>query len=209
MAVVRLEALRALADVIGAEIPDFLEICAGPAPVGQLLVFPSLAINPGKYLYHPDQALEQHDPGPGKVVMNVGRFQGSVELRIFSENRNQRAELEQRVVNFFLGRVGAPGVRVTVVSACPELGDWVASWELEDFEWRDEQAFDNNWQSAITVTSTLPALVTRCDAYTIDQLQLGVTSDFVTAATPDLHALPDVEVVQINQDGTFAPVPAP
>ena len=201
MAVVRIEALRGLGAALRCAIPSLPPICFGQQPANKALKFPSLAIDPRQWKYHPDQAAETHEPSPNAVVMNVGRHQADVEIRIGAATLFERYELEQKILDLFLGTPGHPGVLLTQITACESLGDWTAAWELESDEWRDERAFDRQFYSLIMITGIIPALVTRRGAYTINQLQLGLDLSGPTSTLP----LSDLDVVQINQDGTISP----
>jgi len=209
MAIIRLEALRGLELAITCAIPELEgRVCVGQAPAGHPLGFPSLQIDPRRWTYFPDQALETYEPAPNAVVMNVGRHQADITIRIGASNLYKRYELEQKLLDLFLSTPLHPGVLFAQVTACEALGPFTAAWELDTDEWRDEKAFDKEFYSNVTVLGIIPALVTRRDAYTIDQLQLGLnitptpTDGNLPPFTP-----PGVEVVQVNSDGTITPVP--
>ena len=72
-------------------------------------------------------------------------------------------------------------------------------------EWRDDLAFDSEFYSLIRAVGTIPALVTRRGAYTIEQLQLGLHLTPTPGTLPATFAPPEVEVVLINTDGTISP----
>lgn len=208
MAVIRLEALRQLAAKIRCEVAEFVSACIGQADPSRRETFPSLSIQPGPWIYNPHQADEHHDPAPDRVVMNVGYHEGTIELRIGAATSYQRALLEQKVLDVFLGTPLKPGVLLTPVLACPALGDFTAAWTLEEDRWIEEFAFDNDWYSQISVIGVVPALVTRKNSHTIEQLQLGLTEDFGVAVDENtFNTTQGIEVVQVNQDGTISPVP--
>lgn len=210
MAVIRLDALDALAQAIACGVPALSgAICVGQADPSHELAFPSLAIKPIRWTYSPHQAEEHFDPAPDRVVMDVGYWEGDVQLILGAKTAFRRYELEQQVIDLFLSKPLAPGVLDTPVLACRDkLGEYIASWELESDSWEDNAAFDQEFFSTIIVTGVLPALVTRKGSYTIEQLQLGLTEELGLAADPaTFNTLPEIEVVQVQSDGSIQPVP--
>jgi hypothetical protein len=207
MAVVRIEALRALAAQIEAVVPALAgKVKAGQASSSVEQTYPTLTLTYGPLTYEPAQELESAtigDPSAGVVVFNVGAHSGPCQLSIVATTVGERMQLEQDVVNVFLAREGAPGVVVVPVTTTPELGDWIAAFELTDDQWIDRDAFDRKLEALIQVNAVIPALVTRTDVYEIDELLLGLSTDF--AAAPTSMTAPSVEVVEIHDDGTITP----
>lgn len=209
MAVVGIEAIRYLAKAIMCVIPELSgRICLGQADPRKELALPSVTIDPVRWTYHPDQALEVYEPAPNAVVMNVGRHESDVALNIGAKTTSKRYELEQKILNLFLETPLHPGILFGQVTACECLGPFVAVWELESDEWRDDRAFDQQFYSQIMLTATIPALVTRRDVYSIEQLQLGLnmTADPQDGDPPAITDL-SVDLVQVNEDGTISAVP--
>lgn len=209
MAVVRLEALAGLARAIMCAIPELRDrVCVGQADAGHAMTFPSLTIVPrGAWKFYPDQAEEVFEPSPNCVVMNVGTHQATLDVRLGAATLYQRYALEQKLVDLFLSTPLRPGVLLTQITACENLGPFVAAWEYEDDEWRDEKAFSQEFYSEIAITGTIPALVTRAGAYRIESLRLGL-QETSTPSDQNLpsFAPPDVAVVQINADGTITAI---
>lgn len=202
MAVVRLEALRALANTLAACLPQLeVGVCVGQRPYGSVQGWPNISVYPFRWTYTPHQALEVYEPAPDTVIMDVGHHTASVQVRIGAATAGERYELEQAFLDVFLGTPLKPGVLITRVTACENLGPFVAAWTLDDDDWDDERAFDSEYYSTITLTGVIPALVTRRGAYTIEQLQLGITPD-LTQTDMD----PPTQVVQVNEDGTISAV---
>lgn len=210
MAVVRLEALKALRQRILDEVPSLMaeHVRVEPATPDEKLCFPSLLIQPLGFKYIPDQDDEVYDPaGEDRIVVNVGRFEARVQLRLAAATLDDRYRLEDELTNAFLRTEGHPGVLLTVVTACPDLGDFLAAWEFEETEWRDEKAFDTQWWAVTELMGTIPALVTREGVGTIEDLRLGLSHDFETEFTSEtFDTSPKVEVVKIAEDGTITPV---
>jgi hypothetical protein len=205
MAVVRLEAMRGLRAAIECAIPDLHDhICVGQAPPDHLKKWPNLAIDPGRWRYEPDQEMEHHEFGADRVVFNVGRHDAAVVLRLGAQMIGQRAELEQRLIDLFLADEHRPGILLTPITSCAELGEFVAAWALDEDEWQDDDAIERHHFSVVTLSATIPALVTRCGIYRINDLRLGL-ADFGVTADPATFGTV-AEVVRINEDGTITPL---
>lgn len=213
MAVLRLQALDALAACIGDFAPSLRgKIQPGPAESGKRLCFPNLAIIPVRFRFFPDQEAEvgeltgvppQGLP-PNTALLNVGRHEGTIQLRLGAMTHRQRAQLEEEILAAFLSREGSPGVLVTVVPTCHNA---TVAWELDTDEWENERAFDKKWYSVLTVAAQLPALVTRGSVYTIEELRLALTEDLSTPIS-DLPATA-IETVDIAEDGTISVAAGP
>jgi len=213
MAILRLEALNELAQCIAERIPALKgRICAGPAESPHRLQFPSLVIDPVRFRYFPDQAAEPtelSEPAPTgippkTVLLNVGRHEGTVQLRLGAGTKRLRAELEQKILNLFLEREGAPGVLVMTVPQCHNA---LIAWELDTDEWENEKAFDKKWYSVLTVAAQIPALVTRGSVHTIEEIRLTLTED-LQAPISDVPASAQ-ETVTISTDGTVSTAAGP
>lgn len=214
MSVVRIEALRALAALIQLEIPELNgRVCTGVAPPGEFEEYPNLSIQPTQWKYAPEQAEERAVLPGNRLVMRVGEHECACVLSIMTTSIGKRWELEARVLDLFLRTrhpltgVHMPGVIVMPVVACPELGEWICTFDLESDEWIDSLALDRRYESRIVVTATIPALVVDTPVYTIKDLILGVTEDMTTVFTPSTAIPPAVELVQINADGSIASWP--
>jgi hypothetical protein len=211
VSVVRIEALRALAALIQLEIPELQgHVCTGVAPAGELEAFPNVSIQPTKWTYNPEQAEERATLPGNRQVMRVGEHECACVLSVVATSPAQRWELEDKILNLFLRTrhpltgVHMPGVIVLPITACPELGAWFATYDLESDEWIDTLALDRIYESRIVITATVPALVVDTPVYTIESLILGVTEDLTTSFSPSTAIPPAVELVRINSDGSIA-----
>jgi len=202
MAIVRLEALKQLGKEIACAVPELKDrICIGQAPGSREIRWPHLAIIPVTWAYEPNQAREVDSPAPDRVIMEVGAHTARVQFRLGAADIYTRIALEQKIIDLFLSTPLHPGILLTDVAACPL--EFRASWELQEDEWRNEAAFDKAYYSITQVNGIIPALVTRLGAWTIDQLQIGLTEEF--GASP--FGPPSVEVVIVAEDGTISPAP--
>lgn len=206
---VRVASIRRFRDVLSDAIPSLEgRVGVGQQPQNNVKRYPCLNLFPVKWKYLPDQASEALDPVDDRVVENVGRFETILQMRLSVATLNQRQEIEQDILDFFLMQEDRPGILVTTVSTIPELGDFVTSWELETDEWRDEKAFDNQSDTIIELTGTIPALVSRGGVYRMDEVLLGITHDFETSFTEaTFNSSAAIEPrVQVNEDGTITTV---
>lgn len=207
--VVRIEALAALAALIQARIPELVDrVCVGTPPPGHDERVPNVAIEPTKWLYMPQQA----DAGiamPGnRVVFSVGDHECACVLSILANSPIARARLEQQVLDLFnskhpLTGMIMPGVLVFTITTCPALSSFVVSFDLESDEWINARVLDRLYESRITITAKIPALVVDAPIYTINELILGVTEDLESTFTPATAIPPAVELVTITESGSI------
>jgi hypothetical protein len=208
MGAIRLESMTALRTALLAVVPT-LEIRVGQQLPNKNLCLPSLVIRPTSFRYHPNQEEDYVPPDPDEtvVISQVGTHEGLVQLLLYTATSGDRYTIEQKLIDAFLTPEGRPGVLLTTVSGDPDLGTFLASWELDEEEWVDEKAFSNQLGSLLPVMATIPALIKRTGVPTIDELVLALTNDFETVFTPETLVPPAVELVEINDDGTISSPP--
>ena len=208
-AVVRLEALKSLGAAIElgiSELRDHVEIVQ--VPPEQKLTFPSLALVGSKYRYTPFQEAEATDdtgdtiePDESSLVVSLGCWETTVQMRLACATLADRYALEESLTELWMQREGAPGVLCTTVTACPLLGNVLASWTLNDSDWTDDMAFSSQHWAVAEIEGVIPVLVTRRGVYSLDELRLGLTNDFTIPATSAGFDTV-VPVVKINENGT-------
>jgi hypothetical protein len=207
--VVKLEAFNTLQAAIEAHIPelrDHVEVVQAPPDQG--LSFPSLAIVTGKLRHYFAQEGVVAQPTNHSAVVCVGAWQGTVQLRLACATPGARYELEERLTGpegLFFRVEDQPGLLLTQVTACPQLGNILASWDLDDSAWDEEYAFSSQEWAVLNLQATIPALALRDGVYTIKELRFGVTNDF---STPETSAAFDrlPLTVRVNEDGTITPL---
>lgn len=227
--IIKIQALDRLADIIGCEIKELRgKICVGPATRDKRLRFPSLSLIPQRFSFLPDQADERdhvigadYSFGPRTAIFNVGLWQGVIELRLGEKTPRKRYELEYKLEQVFLGnahgadlptrddRAGREWMRPGIILIdVPECDNARCAFELEDDTWENEKVFSNEWYSVMRITANIPALVKAKNIPIISNLQLSLTHDLntVVASPADADALPDIETVQVLEDGTTIPV---
>lgn len=199
-------ALRALGELIQSQVPELQELlCDEQADPGHHLMLPSLAIIPIRWVYNPCNAEEGHEPSPDTLVMDVGWHEGPVQLILTCETAGQRAELEQKIVNMFLGEELSPGVRVVTVDTIPELGTFYASFDYDEDAWEEGDKFEGRSQSIMRLTGSVPALTTRQDAHPMNTVQTGVLESADDVEIEDNEFPSGTEVVEVAEDGSITP----
>lgn len=163
---------------------------------------PSVRLIPGKYTFEPWQEREADDTQPDRVFLEVGTFEGTVELRCYACNKTEREEIEDAVLNAFLSTELAPGILTAqtvplTVGGFATIYQAVASFALDTEEWREEMVFNKKRASFMDVTAWYPALATRGETYTIEQLILAFNEDLSSDAVG--------EKVLVADDGTTTP----
>lgn len=210
MAVIKLEALQRLKEAIEVGVPELCgRIHAGVSPPNHRQEFPCLTINVvGRWRYEPEQEQEFSEPAvvANTLVVCVGEWQGTIQLVLQTATLDERYVLEQQLTDLFLSTEGHPGVLLTVVTNCPELGDFLASWEFDDVEWDDEMVFDARIGATIVCTGLVPALITRGDVHTITDLRLGLGDLGSNSAAGTFVSTETVAVVSVSENGDLTKV---
>lgn len=202
---VRIEALKALGDAIVAVAPELTgHVSIGQAPPASKQVYPSLAIVAPRLRFYPAQALEHAELANNVVIYNVGAHEGPVQLRLLSATLQERWTIEAKVLDLFLATPMRPGIAVVPVTSNPDVGQWLAAFELDSDDWGDAAAFDHEYESLLSVNAVIPALVARSPVYKIETLRLQL-ADIATVDNSARYAPPGVEVVVVNEDGTLSP----
>lgn len=207
MSIVRLEAYRRLQAQIESAISELDgHVRILQVPPDQSWSAPSLAlIPPERHGFYRQQESEHSKPTTSTLVVEVGWWTGTAQLRVAHATQAQRNDLEERLTQLFWQRENAGGVLLSPVTACSDYGNFTASWELNDSGWDEEFAFSSQHWSVTELSVTIPALVTRQGVYSIDELRLGLTQDFsVSATSAAFDAMPGL--VRVNEDGTITPL---
>jgi hypothetical protein len=186
-----------------------MKVTTPQVPYTQDMEYPSIAIVPMAFTFaEPLQEDEVEDVQPYTLLVNVGDFEGSVEVRVAANSAFEREEIEQRILELMLSTEFAPGylgietdpVRLGGVQY---LHRALASFELAREQWREEMVFSNERYSYLTLDTTFPALVSRGSAqqpiYTIETLVLAINHD-LASDVPD-------EQRQVHQDGSITVYP--
>jgi hypothetical protein len=173
--------------------------------------FPSVALLPSVFAFtpsEPDEVYENEDEDDGKVLLDVGEFDGAMELQLYTKSKPERELYEQRILDLFLSQEGSPG---TLFVETPELtvGGYVSlhtveiKVRLDSEEWNEEFSFDAKRYSFLDLEVAFPALVAR-DAVTIEDLQIALQR--MGAADDDYETLSATEeaVAQSTRERSFS-----
>lgn len=200
---IKMAACTALQAALQAALPG-VTVTVPQAAFNKDVVYPSIAIVPGQFNYDSNfQEHEQDTTVTGQLLVSVGDFEGTVELRLAAQNQFQRQELEEQVLQVFLATEGAPGMLITQTPAVKVGGvqylyQAIAAFEWDQRAWREEMVFNDERYSYLTLNAAFPALASR-QAYTIETLVLAIGHDLEDETV-------DYEV-QINSDGSMTPYP--
>lgn len=207
MAIVKLDALNALAAAIATAVPALAgKVVVQQAVSSKIESWPNLSISlAGKMEFNPADRLLQQDLGNNVVVWNVGAHEGPLQMRLVATSSRERMDLEQQVIDFAMARDLGPGVIVVPVVSAAVI-NWTAAFEYEDSQWQDVRAIEREYDAVLTFNAVIPALVTQSPVYDINKLFLGLTDDMTSTVTAQSFTTdPSIAVVSINQDGTLSP----
>jgi hypothetical protein len=196
-----------LADYITAQIPSLAARAVHAEPEDDA-TYPSAVVMPRRFVFQPFQEDEVWAPDDSmERVVEVGAFEGRVELRLYALSAPQREEYEDKLTALFLSRTDAPGVLVVTCPAVTIAGqvspptevstyDAPVAFTLDDTEWEDEKVFDKRRYTYLTLGLNLPALLLQ-SVYTIEEYVLAINHDLASD-------IPDEEV-QITEEGDVSP----
>jgi hypothetical protein len=184
-----------------------MQVFVGPAAAAdgeEQAKFPAVRVLPGKFSFMPWQDREVDDTFPDDLILQVGTFEGTVELRATGRSPEEREAVQDAVTDAFLQRVGAPGVLVAYtepvqISRQAVLYSAPAAFELSDEDWRDELVWAKRRYAFLTLDAQYPALVDR-KVPTIETLVLSFDLDIEDPPVIDHE-------VQVHQDGSATPYP--
>lgn len=196
-------AAAVLAAHIKERIPVLQHVHSVWAEPEEANAYPCAVIVLRRSAYEPNQAGEVLDRDDG-VVVTLGRWSATFELRLYATTPTQRGDLEQAVIDLFMEAEGLPGVIPLplpnlFVSGAPTVYQPVVAFDITSAEWREEMAFAKKRFSFIDVDASLPVLALR-NAPNIEQLVSALASQ--PAESPATMASEEVE---IDEDGTIGP----
>lgn len=188
MSLVKRAACDALAQFIQTQIPELAgSVFALWSDEEAEAVYPSVALVPGKLVLNPWQEDEVDDTDPEVLVLEVGDFEGDVELRVYAKSAPERERIGQLVQDLWFQREGAPGVLVTQTAPVPlnvsgtqtaTIAPALAAFTIDDETWQEERVFSKKRFDFMTVGLQLPCLVARAvPTITSVQVTLAVEND--------------------------------
>lgn len=179
MSLIRIRALEVFRDKIECAVPALVgKVCAGQNKHPHMVDYPHCSVMLMRGQYLPDQACLHSSPSPSTAVYRVGRIEATAQIRLGSANCDERYILGDAILNeVFMQDCLRPGICTFNV---PDCYDALVAWELENWSWDDEFAFNNKWYSVLTCTAQIPVLVRKGGVYSIDEICLQFTEDLQT-----------------------------
>jgi hypothetical protein len=165
------------------------------------VTYPSVVIIPQAFTFEPETAEDvwwDAVTDDGKVLQEVGTFDGLLEIQLYTNSAPQREQFEEAILQAFLSTPGAPGTiclntPTLTVNGLVSLYSAPILYRLDDEDWREEFAFESRRFSFLDVVVSFPALTVR-DAYTLDSLRVAITEN-LDGETPR-------EVYEVQEDGS-------
>ncbi len=197
---IRIRALQVLADLVQSCVPELRgKVCGGASENPHRLEFPSLGIYGVRFTFFPDQQEFIRKLGATRALFNIGRVEGTIQMRLGASSARQRYELEDKILEkVFWADIDRPGIALLTIQDC---NDARVAFELDGSSWEDEKAFDRKWFSVLTARLQLPVLVTQSPVYDIAEIRLTVTEDLTTPIVSVPAA--EKETVSIDELGGF------
>jgi hypothetical protein len=145
---------------------------------------PSVVVLPRRMKFMQWQDDELDESVPDKLLVNVGEFEGTAEIRIVGLGKYERGLVEQAVLDALLSG-DVPGT--TVLQAAPvKVGatqyehEPLIAYTLDEEDWREELVFENERYSFLTLGLNYEAFASR-DVWILDQIVLAFTEDLDSA----------------------------
>lgn len=199
MSLIKKAAAEALASFIEAQIPELGgHVFSSWADEENDASWPAVVVLPGRLQFMPWQEDEIDDSDPNILILSVGDFEGTAELRVYAKSQAEREHVGQLVTDLFMSREGAPGVLVAPTkpialnviggTRSPALASTFAAFTFDADEWNEERVFSKKRFQFCDVGMVFPCLVAR-SVPTILQLlletQAAVALDLSQAAPAD------------------------
>lgn len=207
--------VESLATALAAVLPVGTDCKACAAGWEEPTKFPAVRVLPGKFTFDPWQEQEVDDSQATNLFLEVGEFEGNIEIRVSARSKKERETIEDAILNWFLSREYTPGVQVTTLPSGQVVGGIATTYQancafsLEDEEWREEMVFSDKRFTFLDVEAWFPALVVRTGVATIQSLRLVMEADVsadVTVTTPNPSA---EEGLLVADDGTTTKINPP
>jgi hypothetical protein len=133
--------------------------------------------------FSPENFQEEYyaDPDDGKLVYDMGEWDGLLRIELWCSTKPERETLEQLILDQFLSfDAWSPGT-ISVMTQNLTINGYVALYAaqikmwLDQEEWQEEMSFEGHRYTYITVPVSFPAL-TSADAVTMQSLQVWLTT---------------------------------
>lgn len=199
-----------------AALAEYLAPLLAPVPVygdigeyEQDQVYPAVVVTPQPFTFTPQQEEELDTRLHDRLLVQVGEYEGTVELRCYEMHLHKREELEQAVLDIIhvgdgelaSGLITVP-VKGLTFRGASYLHEPRAAFVLTDEQWRNEMVFASEVYAYLSLDAMIPALASREGIYSVETLvsalAAGVDDSVLTAESPT------VENVTVNLDGSIS-----
>ncbi len=136
--------------------------------------FPNVVVLPGSYTVQFWEESEE-EPSTSDLVVSVGEWDGTCEIRATAPTPFEREELEDLIVDCFVQDPDRPGI-ILVAMENVEVGGIDTSFTargafiMTHEDWREEFAFAEKRSSYLTLDAEIPLLALRTNTPTIEKL---------------------------------------
>jgi hypothetical protein len=197
-------ALKALADYIVAYVPQLDMVHVGHADPEDLDGTPCASLIPSRTMFDAHLGVDEiEDAATGASLLDVGVWEGTVELRVSGKNQPQREQLETAITNLFMSRARRGTLVVTtpqlIVNNILTVYQAPVAFSLMGSNWEEEAVWEKKRYSYITLQFSYPALIAEL-ADTIEAYHVAFTED-LTSVTPVYESL------ATDDAGTVTPQP--
>lgn len=198
------EGLKALADHIGARIPELGGAHVGHADPEDLDGTPCAVLLPGRFSFDAHLGVDElTDQTTSEALLDVGCWDGTVELRVSAKSQAQRERLETQLAGLFMSARRRGVLVVTTptltVNGKVTLHEAPVAFSIISSSWEEEMVWDKKRYSFLTLAMSYPALVVETENYTIEEYHAALTED-LTSADPAYEAL------ATDEDGNLTPL---
>lgn len=198
------EALKAFADHLADRIPALADAHVGHADPEDKDSTPCAVILPGRFTFEAHLGVDELAAGEGEdfALLDVGCWDGTLELRIAAKNQPQREVLEQKVTNLFMSakRRGVLVLQTPPLVVNDQITLYAApvAFSLMSSSWAEEMVWEKKRYSYITLAMSYPALIAETETGTIESYHSALTEDLVSAS-------PVYEALATDEDGNLTP----
>jgi hypothetical protein len=205
---------RVVADAFASYIVDKIPALTGKVSAtvdGPEKTAPCLAVKilPDEFSFESAQQDEVYeaDEDDGKLVLDVGSFNGLYTIQLFAVGQAERELYEQKLLDMFLETEWASGTiflttPTLIVNGYTSLYAAEVKLRLDSEDWKEEFAFEAKRYSFLDVYVELPALTAR-SVGNLTSLQLALAdTDAEILSTGDLDLSYRVEA---QEDGSTLP----
>lgn len=158
--------------------------------------------------FSPENFQEEYfaTPDDGKIVYDVGEWDGLLRIELWCSSKPERETLEQAILDLFLsfdnwtpGTISLMTPNLTINQYVSMYAAQIKIW-LDQEEWQEEMSFEGHRYTFMTVPISFPAL-TSASAVTMTELDVVFSSDIEVVIT-NSSQVPATDKVWVQEDGS-------